>query len=103
HLVIYVYFYSLSLHDALPICLYIGLHFLLHVHQLIVSFAIVSVMVVYATLVTRLPGLRVRLDQAGDNAYYLGLLFTLISMAAALDRKSTRLNSSHVSISYAVF
>jgi methyl-accepting chemotaxis protein len=27
---------------------------------------------------------RVRLDQAGDNAYYLGLLFTLTSMAFAL-------------------
>jgi chromosome segregation ATPase len=31
-----------------------------------------------------LQGIRVRLDQAGDNAYYLGLLFTLISMAFAL-------------------
>src|SRR5699024_12622467 len=30
-------------------------------------------------------------------------LFAVIGMHTALDRKSTRLNSSHVSISYAVF
>ena len=38
----------------------------------------------YAGVVAKVPRLRVRLDQAGDNAYYLGLLFTLGSMAVAL-------------------
>ena len=38
----------------------------------------------YAFIVAKVPRLRVRLDQAGDNAYYLGLLFTLGSMAVAL-------------------
>jgi hypothetical protein len=38
----------------------------------------------YALVIVGVPRLRVRLDQAGDNAYYLGLLFTLASMAYAL-------------------
>jgi len=62
-------------------------YFILHrldVHQLFESGVIVSVMLVYATLVARVPRLRVRMDQAGDNAYYLGLLFTLVSMGVAL-------------------
>jgi hypothetical protein len=46
--------------------------------------AIVSTMLLYAGVVAKVPRLRVRLDQAGDNAYYLGLLFTLISMAVTL-------------------
>jgi ABC-type transporter Mla subunit MlaD len=52
--------------------------------QLSQTAAIISVMFAYAATVARVPRLRVRLDQAGDNAYYLGLLFTLISMAVAL-------------------
>lgn len=46
--------------------------------------AIVICLVGYAIVVAKVPRLRVRLDQAGDNAYYLGLLFTLSSMAFAL-------------------
>lgn len=46
--------------------------------------AIVICLVGYAIVVAKVPRLRVRLDQAGDNAYYLGLLFTLASMAFAL-------------------
>ena len=64
--------------------LYIALHFVFHLHQAIVSAAIVGVMLTYSLVVARVPQLRVRLDQAGDNAYYLGLLFTLVSMASAL-------------------
>jgi ABC-type transporter Mla subunit MlaD len=52
--------------------------------QLSQTAAIISVMLLYAGIVARVPRLRVRLDQAGDNAYYLGLLFTLVSMAVAL-------------------
>lgn len=63
---------------------YVLLHVVLQLRQPIVTTVIVAVMVVYATLVVRAPRLRVRLDQAGDNAYYLGLLFTLNSMAFAL-------------------
>ena len=34
---------------------------------------------------------------------YEGLFYAMSSVSAALDRKSTRLNSSHITISYAVF
>src|SRR2546430_15605128 len=62
--------YTLSLHDALPICLYC-----------------------YA----------VKLGHTGWSK--VGLLDLLMDMQAAAveDRKSTRLNSSHSQISYAVF
>lgn len=63
---------------------YVTLHFAFHLHQMIVAAAIMSVMLAYALLVARVPRMRVRLDQAGDNAYYLGLLFTLVSMTFAL-------------------
>jgi hypothetical protein len=68
----------------LGIALYITLHFFLQLHPAIVSAAVIFVMITYAILIANVPRLRVRLDQAGDNAYYLGLLFTLVSMAFAL-------------------
>ena len=52
--------------------------------QLAISGGLVGIMVGYAFVITRLPRLRLRLDQTGDNSYYLGLLFTLMSMATAL-------------------
>jgi len=64
--------------------LYVGLHVVFQLSQWIVTVAILLVMCAYALVAIRVPRLRVRLDQAGDNAYYLGLLFTLISMAFAL-------------------
>ena len=64
-----------------------GLYFLqlyLNSPQWVKTTTLVSVLVIYALVVAKTPRLRVRLDQAGDNAYYLGLLFTLMSMAVAL-------------------
>jgi hypothetical protein len=52
--------------------------------QVLVTGALVGVMLLYAVVVMSVPRLRVRMDQAGDNSYYLGLLFTLTSMAFAL-------------------
>ena len=52
--------------------------------QLLITIVLVGSMVLYVVGVWIVPRLRVRLDQAGDNAYYLGLLFTLGSMAFAL-------------------
>src|SRR5690625_5523818 len=57
-------------------------------------------------------GLRIRPLQTAKNRRYLQinpptqqhyLVFDVDRQGAALDRKSTRLNSSHVAISYAVF
>lgn len=64
-----------------------GLYFFqlyINAPQWVKTTTLVSVLVVYALVVAKTPRLRVRLDQAGDNAYYLGLLFTLMSMAVAL-------------------
>src|SRR5690606_41448730 len=92
--------YTLSLHDALPILL-IGLSYVLRVRS----------------VVNRLPG-QVRRQSVGglgdlsDFPAHIGRAVTRIDMTGAtdaldvlpdLDRKSTRLNSSHVKISYAVF
>jgi hypothetical protein len=64
--------------------------------QIIVTLAIAAVMIGYAVVVVCIPRLRVRLDQAGDNAYYLGLLFTLISMAMALWEFGSIINSGEI-------
>lgn len=45
-----------------------------------------ALMLVYAFIAYLLPGAKVRADQIGDNCYYLGLLFTLTSLAMALFR-----------------
>jgi hypothetical protein len=44
----------------------------------------VSWMLVYLMLVTLVPRYRLRPDQAGDNIYYLGFLYTLVSLSVAL-------------------
>jgi len=41
-------------------------------------------LIVYGILVKFLPRFRLREDQAGDNCYYLGFLFTLVSLVLAL-------------------
>lgn len=57
---------------------------LLSAPQLLITTVVAGVVVAYAIFVYRAPGLKLRLDQAGDNAYYLGLIFTLLSMAWSL-------------------
>jgi hypothetical protein len=44
------------------------------------------VMGLYASAVTLVPRTRLRLDQAGDNLYYLGFTYTLFSLAITLYR-----------------
>ena len=56
----------------------------LGVPQLAVTLVVAAVVVAYSVAVVKLGRLHLRLDQAGDNAYYLGLVFTLTSMAVAL-------------------
>jgi hypothetical protein len=46
----------------------------------------VIVMGLYAYAVTLIPRTRLRLDQAGDNLYYLGFTYTLCSLAITLYR-----------------
>jgi methyl-accepting chemotaxis protein len=44
----------------------------------------VALMVLYGLLAYQLPKVRMRLDRLGDNFYYLGFLYTLASLSAAL-------------------
>src|SRR3712207_9206671 len=71
--------YTLSLHDALPIC----------VTGRIYSFAV--------ALVGWMKGGLAQVNIIGS------VIFSGMSGTAIADRKSTRLNSSHANISYAVF
>ncbi|MGH2543327.1 MAG: hypothetical protein ACRDIB_11035, partial [Ardenticatenaceae bacterium] len=52
--------------------------------QLVVTAWPCILLVLYAAVVWRVPRFRLREDQAGDNCYYLGFLFTLFSLALAL-------------------
>src|SRR3712207_8419388 len=73
--------YTLSLHDALPI---------LFVDQTVVNVA--------------LPALRADLGASlADQQWVVAAYLLLLAALILVDRKSTRLNSSHANISYAVF
>lgn len=52
--------------------------------QLIITSVPIATLVLYATMVVFLPLFRLRSDQAGDNCYYLGFLYTLVSLSRAL-------------------
>src|SRR5690606_42129708 len=62
----------------------------------------ISLAVSPETLVCWLPALRPRNTSPSSSAYISGPSFSE-EEGEVLDRKSTRLNSSHVKISYAVF
>ena len=49
-----------------------------------VAVGAIGMMVVYAVLIARSGSGRLRSDQAGDNCYYLGLIYTLASLAYAI-------------------
>jgi len=44
----------------------------------------VALMLAYGLVAYQLPKVRMRLDRLGDNFYYLGFLYTLASLSAAL-------------------
>jgi hypothetical protein len=52
--------------------------------QIYVTFVPVATMVAYALLMWLARNLRLRDDQAGDNLYYMGFLFTLTSLGVSL-------------------
>src|SRR5439155_27178726 len=81
--------YTLSLHDALPICTTVTVN------------AADDVAVTKITLTTQIGNAAPVVQTKTPNvANASGVTFTV---PVPKDRKSTRLNSSHVAISYAVF
>lgn len=75
-------------------CAFIGIFKAAEVRQIIITITVMAVIAGYAAVVALTPRMRLRLDQAGDNAYYLGLLFTLISMSLALYAVSVDVSST---------
>lgn len=53
-------------------------------HQLIVTFVPVGILLLYGLGTLFLKRFQLREDQTGDNCYYLGFLYTLVSLAFAL-------------------
>jgi hypothetical protein len=54
------------------------------IDQKLVTAGAIALILVYCALVWSVPVLRIREDQLGDNCYYLGFLYTLISLSWAL-------------------
>lgn len=44
----------------------------------------IAIILIYATLTVSRTRFRLRYDQAGDNCYYMGFIFTLVSLGVAL-------------------
>jgi hypothetical protein len=51
--------------------------------RLVAAFA-VALMIAYGVIAYKIPAVHVRLDRLCDNFYYIGFIFTLASMSAAL-------------------
>ena len=58
--------------------------FLFGAPQLLITVLVVVTVIGYSVATSTNPRLKLRVDQVGDNAYYLGLLFTMVSMMASL-------------------
>lgn len=56
----------------------------LQAHSVVVAIGAALLIVAYAAIVQRSGTGRLRGDQAGDNCYYLGLIYTLASLAYAI-------------------
>ncbi len=55
-----------------------------HDYTLEITVGTAILMITYGVLAYRIPAVRMRSDRLGDNFYYMGFIFTLASMSAAL-------------------
>src|SRR5690606_41795921 len=94
--------YSLSLHDALPIFASLLVPFLVpRIEALFVAALLTGLaFAFYLVTLQNLIGVLSRPEQRTRN---FSTFSVIGAMTNFVDRKSTRLNSSHVKISYAVF
>lgn len=60
-----------------------------HVSKVLAVIICTALLIGYAAATSLIPAVRLRADQAADNSYYLGLLYTLTSLGVALFRFST--------------
>jgi len=77
-------------------CAYIVIAKHFAVRQLLVTFVPVAFMLAYAAVMALSRFLRMRDDQAGDNLYYMGFLFTLTSLGASLYHFNASGNSEYI-------
>src|SRR5439155_9084990 len=94
--------YTLSLHDALPIYgqgIFYTLNYLEHLERLNVR--VVNNRAAFTIETSK--ALQLSLLRSLGLPYPRARVINHASQALSADRKSTRLNSSHVAISYAVF
>jgi hypothetical protein len=80
-----IFMFAVLLGVGAIISLKSGVVYIPHVDMLGILAPII-VMGLYASAVTIVPRTRLRLDQAGDNLYYLGFTYTLCSLALTLYR-----------------
>jgi chromosome segregation ATPase len=83
-----IFMFAVLLGSGAIVLLKSGIVYIPHVDKLGILLP-VAVMGVYACVVTLVPRIRLRLDQAGDNLYYLGFTYTLCSLAITLYRFHT--------------
>lgn len=57
--------------------------------SIVVTVVPVLLMLAYAVMIVLARGLRLRSDQTGDNFYYMGFIFTLVSLGTSLYQYST--------------
>lgn len=55
-----------------------------HTPQIVITIIPVLIIIMYACALLYYPRLKLRLDQGGDNLYYLGFLYTLFSLSMSL-------------------
>lgn len=61
-----------------------------------VSVFAVALMLIYGSVAYRMPLVRLRLDRLGDNFYYLGFIYTLASLSAALVELRSGIDTSAI-------
>ena len=59
----------------------------------VIAAVAVAIMILYGAIAFRLPRVGLRPDRLGDNFYYLGFIYTLASLSAALFQLRTGLDS----------
>jgi hypothetical protein len=81
----FLFFVAVALGASSILVLKSGTIIMPHIDLLGIAFPVI-VMILYGSAVTTIPRVRLRLDQAGDNLYYLGFIYTLCSLAITLYR-----------------